>query len=86
VNPDTLENIDKSNLVASFYNEEHTPFKPRPLKPLNFAPLILATMDPAPTHPTPNKEFALNKPSFFLGDRKKIRSFLRECGLYLHVN
>jgi len=49
-------------------------------------PIPEPTLIPLPTPNHPNKEFTLNKPSPFLGDRKKIRSFLRECGLYLHVN
>ena len=49
------------------------------------------SMEPTPMHilGTPhmhNKEFGLEKPTPFTGDRKKVETFIQECRVYLQIN
>ena len=43
-------------------------------------------MDPAPQNSTHAKEYGLNKPMPFSGDRTKVKAFLQECLVYIDMN
>ena len=37
-------------------------------------------------NPTPRKEYNINRPTPFTGDRTKIENFIQECDVYLNIN
>ena len=41
----------------------------------------MTTMNPAP-----RKEYNINRPTLFTGDRTKIENFVQECDIYLNIN
>ena len=43
-------------------------------------------MNPVPQNSTHAKEYGLNKPTPFSGDRTKIKAFLQECLVYINMN
>ena len=43
-------------------------------------------MNPVPQNGTHAKEYGLNKPTPFSGDRTKIKAFLQECLVYIDMN
>ena len=62
---------------------------PSPLQ-LPIEPIGLITMtscvNPAPQNSTHTKEYGLNKPTPFSGDRTKVKAFLQECLVYIDMN
>ena len=43
-------------------------------------------MNPVPQNSTHVKEYGLNKPTPFSGDRTKVKAFLQECLVYMDMN
>ena len=82
-----LEDLSASRNPFDFQREP-TP-EPNPsfntLLPLP-QPIIMATGgQPAPVS-TNSKEISINRPTVFDGSRKKVKTFLQECDLYLTIN
>ena len=44
------------------------------------------TTDSTPTTVAPRKEYNINRPTPFTGDRAKIENFVQECDVYLNIN
>ena len=47
---------------------------------------LTATTDLTTMNPTPRKEYNINQPTPFTGDRTKIENFIQECNVYLNIN
>ena len=45
-----------------------------------------AMTDLTTMNPTPRKEYNINRPTPFTGDRTKIENFVQECNVYLNIN
>ena len=43
-------------------------------------------MNPAPQNSASTKEYGLNKPTPFSGDRTKVKAFLQQCLVYIDIN
>ena len=43
-------------------------------------------LNPAPQTGTSTKEYGLNKPTPFSGDRTRVKAFLQECLIYININ
>ena len=54
----------------------------RPLGPIT----MMSYMNPTPQNSTHTKEYGLNKPTTFSGDRTKVKAFLQECLVYIDMN
>ena len=61
---------------------------PSPLElPANpVEPIMTSYMNPAPQTSASTKEYGLNKPMPFSGNRTKVKAFLQECLVYIDIN
>ena len=60
---------------------------PSPLQlPIDPVEPMTSYMNPAPQNNTHAKEYGLNKPMPFSGNRMKVKTFLQECLVYIDMN
>ena len=69
-----------------FYLEEFRPPSPLELPDNPIEPIMTSFLNPAPQAGASTKEYGLNKPTPFSGDRTKIKAFLQECLVYIDIN
>ena len=53
-----------------------------PVEPIT----MMSYMNPAPQNSAHAKEYGLNKPTAFSGNRTKVKAFLQECLVYIDMN
>ena len=49
-------------------------------------PIMTSFLNPVPQTSASTKEYGLNKPTPFSGDRTKVKAFLQECLVYIDIN
>ena len=70
-----------------FSLEEFQPPSPLKLPADPVGPITMTSyLNPAPQNGTHAKEYGLNKPMPFSGNRTKIKAFLQECLVYINMN
>ena len=69
-----------------FSLEEFRPPSPLELPADPIEPIMTSFLNPAPQTGASTKEYSLNKPTPFSGDRTKVKAFLQECLVYIDIN